>query len=117
MYRLDPRDALPDTVTASRAFEVVDGVIRAAWALVAIALLLLGLRVVRAARREFAWVAFAIVVGFALVTLATLGDPRYRYPVETFTLVLQGSAVLWAWEVLRTRNASRRSPAGLTSVA
>lgn len=106
MYHLDPRDLLPRRVSDSSQFKLIDGTARTAWAIVAMAMLLGGIALTWQTHRAFGLLCLGIVGGFVLVTLVTVGDPRYRYPVATFALALQGVSALWFYERVRAWRAA-----------
>jgi len=95
-HALDHHRWLPDAWLRNRLFHVVDTAAGALWAAGALGLLLLGFA--RALRdpgtRAAAVLLAAPVVVFTLISMATIGDARFRLPVAPFASAFIAYALL-----------------------
>jgi 4-amino-4-deoxy-L-arabinose transferase-like glycosyltransferase len=118
-HAFDARRVLPASVRDSQAFRRSDEVATAIWTVAIMLLLALGIWLVLRDRRRRAGALLLLIplAGFLVVSVFTVGDPRYRLPVAPFYLAFQIVAALWlaervwAWSAgrLRDRPAKLRS--------
>lgn len=68
------------------------------WMLGQLVLLVLGLKKLFSLNRRFAFVISAPVLVAWLISIATIGDSRFRIPTMSLSLVLQAAGILWLRE-------------------
>lgn len=65
------------------------------WLLEQLALFFIGFQYLRKQNRRIAWIiASPVLIGW-LITMATIGDARFRIPTMSLSLVLQGAGMIW----------------------
>jgi hypothetical protein len=65
------------------------------WLISQLILLFIGFRYIHKLSRPIAWVLASPVVASWLITMATIGDSRFRIPTMSLSLVLQAAGMVW----------------------
>lgn len=91
--RIDLRSMYPAFWTDNETFELVDEILGNGFVVVAMVLTIVGSVGLFRRNHEVALLLTAPLVLFFLVTLGTIGDPRFRLPVAPFYVVAQAQAL------------------------